>query len=638
MYPQCRRLAIEPLIYSRRLIRRHVMNASPPAAAPAASFDNTACRLGWEGRQLTLDEKPVRLLSGAIHYFRTLHQDWRDRLVKLKSLGCNVVETYVPWNLHEPRKGHFRFNARRDVEGFIDLAAELGLFVILRPGPYICAEWDMGGLPWWLLERDDALVRCSDATYLSHVEAWWNELIPRVASRQSTRGGPILAVQVENEYGYFGSDPAYLNRLRELLIGHGIDVPLFTSDAPTALGQQFGGIDGCLRTGNFGDKVEERLAALATLQPDGPLTCMEFWVGWFDAWGSKAHSSRAPDHAAASFDELLSRDALVNFYVLHGGTNFGFTNGANCAERFDPHVTSYDYDALLTECGDVTPKFEQCRDVAERHGFAVGQQQFSPSKRQPSRRVALTEGCGLNDALTDEGLHDRKPLRMEKLGHGSGFVHYETTVHPVLSDTRINLREMRDFATILLDGKVLGTQYRNELEDGSAVEVRLPTLDRPARLEILVENMGRPNFGHRITESKGIDGLRGGVFFGDQRHDERTVFGWHSRPLPLEQVAGLPFQPIIGATTGPSFYRGTFKVSESEIGDGFIAAPDSTKCVVFLNGFNLGRLWSVGPQRTLYAPSHLFRPGENEIILFESVGVSDSSNLAIEIRSEPDLG
>ncbi len=593
--------------------------------------------LTWQGRQTFVDEKPVRLLSGAIHYFRTLAPDWEDRLLKLKALGCNTVETYVPWNLHEPYRGEFRFDGHRDLEQFVDLAAQLDLHVLLRPGPYICAEWDFGGLPWWLLERDNARVRCSDTSYLGAVKAWWDELLPRVVPRLSTKGGPILAVQVENEYGYFGHDPKYLQHLKQLLVAGGVDVPLFTSDLPTDEQQTLGGIEGVLRTGNFGDDAMARLDTLARHQPDGPLSCMEYWVGWFDAWGKPGHSSRPAADVAKVLDDMLKRDTLVNFYVFHGGTNFGLTSGGNCSDAFEPYVTSYDYDALLSECGDTTAKYDACRKVVKSHGFMTSDERFEPAATMQPRDVLLDRGCKFQAAFVDKGVRSTAPVRMEKLGHGIGFAHYEATVPTILSGSKIVLREMRDIATIMLNGKVLGMQYRNDLDAGTATEIRLPTLEAPAHLEVLVENLGRANFGHRMTESKGIDGSsRGGVLFGDRRHDERAIFDWHSRAMPMESVEGLTFGDEL--PTGPGFFAGHFDLEDGQIGDAYLAVPGAERCIVFLNGFNLGRLWHIGPQRTLYAPRHLFRSGKNEVVVFESAEHKTVESARVELRDRPDIG
>lgn len=311
-----------------------------------------------------LDDRPFRIVSGALHYFRVHPDQWADRLHKARLLGLNTVETYVPWNLHAPRPGEFHMDAGLDLPRFLDLAAAEGLHVLLRPGPYICAEWEGGGLPSWLLAEDDIVLRSRDPRFLSAVDAYLGALLPPLHRHLGSNGGPILAVQLENEYGAHGDDTAYLAALADLLRRHGVDVPLFTCDQPADLAR--GGLDGVLATANFGSRTTEGLAALRAHQPRGPLMCSEFWIGWFDRWGG-IHTRRAPADAAAELDALLTAGASVNIYMFHGGTNFGFTNGANDKGTYRPTVTSYDYDSLLDEAGDATDKYRAFREVIARH-------------------------------------------------------------------------------------------------------------------------------------------------------------------------------------------------------------------------------------------------------------------------------
>jgi len=331
----------------------------------------------------TLDGKPFRLMGGALHYARVPKPYWRDRLNKLIDLGCNTVETYGFWNAHEPYPGQYDFSGMLDVVGFMELAGSMGLKVIYRPGPYCCAEWDMGGLPWWLLNEPGMALRCSQPAYMKHVERWWNELIPRVVPLQSTHGGPLIAMQFENEYGYFGNDKNYLASLRDLLRKLGIDVLLFTSDGSfQKLTIENGGLDGTLRTANFGSRAAERFAALRESQPTGPLVCMEYWVGWFDEWRTGKHATRPADECAQELDALLAQDGQAVIYMFQGGTNWGFTAGGNLSDDFKPFVTSYDYDALLTEAGDTTPKYDACRQVIhQRLGIPESGERFAPSPK-----------------------------------------------------------------------------------------------------------------------------------------------------------------------------------------------------------------------------------------------------------------
>lgn len=311
-----------------------------------------------------LDDRPFRIVSGALHYFRVHPEQWADRLRKARLLGLNTVETYVPWNLHAPRRGEFRLDGGLDLPRFLRLAAAEGLHVLLRPGPYICAEWEGGGLPSWLLAGQDITLRSRDPRFLRAVDEYLAALLPPLLPFLGTCGGPVVAVQLENEYGAHGQDDGYLADLAGLLREHGVTVPLFTCDQPGDLKR--GGLEGVLRTANFGSRVEAGLADLRALQPDGPLMCSEFWIGWFDRWGG-AHTGRGAADAAADLDRLLAAGASVNVYMFHGGTNFGFTNGANDKGTYRPTVTSYDYDALLDEAGDPTPKYAAFREVIARY-------------------------------------------------------------------------------------------------------------------------------------------------------------------------------------------------------------------------------------------------------------------------------
>ena len=304
--------------------------------------------------KLYLNGDEFRLVSGAVHYFRVPRPYWRDRLEKLLMMGCNTVETVVPWNIHEPEPGVFDFEGERDVEAFTRLAGELGIWVLLRPSPYICAEWEFGGQPWWLLKDRSMRVRTCCEGYISTVSRYYDQLVPRLADLQITRGGPVLAMQVENEYGSYGMEGAYMEFLRDALLQRGVDVPLFTSDGPWDRLLQWGGVSGVLQTGNFGSHAAKRLGFLGQHQPGMPLICMEFWGGWFDAWGEE-HHRRDAEECAQILEEIMERGG-VNFYMFHGGTNFGFSTGANQKPNYTPFVTSYDYDAPLSEDGELTPQ------------------------------------------------------------------------------------------------------------------------------------------------------------------------------------------------------------------------------------------------------------------------------------------
>ncbi|REE86478.1 beta-galactosidase [Paenibacillus taihuensis] len=559
------------------------------------------------------DGEPVRLLSGAMHYFRTLPAYWRDRLLKLKACGLNTVETYIPWNFHEPKEGEFRFDGMADVAAYVELAGSLGLHVIVRPSPYICAEWEFGGLPAWLLADPYIQLRCSHPAYLAKVDAYYDELIPRLTPLLCTNGGPIIAVQIENEYGSYGNDAKYLAYLKDGLIARGIDVPLFTSDGPTDALLQGGSVPGVLSTVNFGSGPASAFAKLKDYQSDEPLMCMEFWNGWFDHWGKTHHTRDALD-AAGVLDEMLSIGASVNFYMFHGGTNFGFYNGANCQEPnlYEPTVTSYDYDAMLDETGEPTDKYFAARQVIAKY-IPLSELELPPATpKQAYGRVQLTEQADLFeqlDALSAQ-VQSVTPLPMERVGQQYGFILYSTRISGPRPAEQLVLHDVRDRAPIFLDGVYQGVIERNPVPQ--SVTITVP--EGGATLDILVENMGRINYGPFLKDHKGItEGVRLGFQY---------LFDWKIRPLPLADLSKLSFSNRDSslASSTPKFYRGTLHVTDREAADTFLDMKGWTKGVVFLNGFNLGRYWNKGPQRTLYVPGPLLREGDNEIIIFELHG------------------
>lgn len=562
-----------------------------------------------------LDGKKHLIIAGSMSYYRMFPEVWQDRLEKLLALGANTVEVYVPWNLHEPQKGEFEFSGLADLEGFLKASAEVGLDVLLRVGPYICGEWEFGGLPWWLLNEQDIELRCSDPTYLKHVDAWWEELIPRVLPYLSTRGGPVIAVQPENEYGYFGDDRGYMEHLRDKLRTLGVDVLLFTSDGvftPETIAN--GGLPDVLKTANFGSKPEENLANLRKAQPEGPLTCMEFWVGWFDAWGNDTKSSRDAESAAADLKTMLEMNASVNFFTFCGGTSFGFMSGANDSDQYEPHVTSYDYDGLLTEAGDITPKYELCRSViAEYTGRTDLTRTFKPAPTIAPGPVTIQATVSLTDALgsISTPVQSVKPKSIERLGHGYGYVMYRAQVPASFDGLPIRLRGMRDFAHVMLNGTSMGTWYINDDHPDWVFRCS----GEHAQLDILVDCMARPNFGHRYKELKGISE---GVFFGARRHDERAHFGWTSHALPMTNLDALPWGNEGNERRGPSFDRVLFQIEDTA--DTYLRLEGYEKGFAMINGFNLGRYWKIGPQHTLYVPKQVLREGENELIVFDAVG------------------
>ncbi|QYR22956.1 beta-galactosidase [Paenibacillus sp. sptzw28] len=558
-------------------------------------------------------DKTVRILSGAIHYFRVVPEYWRDRLLKLRACGLNTVETYIPWNFHEPEEGEFHFDGMANVVRFIETAGELGLYVIVRPSPYICAEWEFGGLPAWLLADSDMQLRCYHQPFLDRVNAYYDVLMPKLKPLLCTNGGPVIAVQIENEYGSYGNDARYLEYLKHALTDRGIDVLLFTSDGPTDALLQGGSIPGTLATVNFGSQPVSSFAKLREYQADAPLMCMEFWNGWFDHWG-KGHHTRDAGDVAQVFEEMLKEQASVNFYMFHGGTNFGFYNGANCQtyNHYEPTITSYDYDSLLDEAGEPTEKYFAVREVISRYSD-IGE--YEPPERigrQAYGEVAMEEQAGLFENLDrlSTPFRSATPLPMEKAGQNYGFIMYTTRITGPRPAEELHLQDVRDRAMVFLDDALIGIIERAEKEQ--TVSFSVPA--EGATLSILVENMGRINYGPYLKDAKGItEGVRLGFQF---------LFDWTIRPLPLKDLSNVTYGNTY-VQTQPLFYRGTLH-TETAL-DTFIDMGGWTKGVVFINGFNLGRYWNKGPQRTLYVPGPLLRKGENEIIVFELHGTRQRS-------------
>ncbi|MEU6937022.1 beta-galactosidase family protein [Streptomyces rubiginosohelvolus] len=565
------------------------------------------------------DGKPVRLLSGALHYFRVHEEQWEHRLAMLAAMGLNCVETYVPWNLHEPREGEVR-----DVGAlgrFLDAVERAGLWAIVRPGPYICAEWENGGLPVWVTGRFGRRVRTRDAEYRAVVERWFRELLPQVVQRQATRGGPVILVQAENEYGSFGSDAVYLEWLAGLLRGCGVTVPLFTSDGPEDHMLTGGSVPGLLATANFGSGAQEGFEVLRRHQPQGPLMCMEFWCGWFDHWGAEP-VLRDAEEAAGALREILECGASVNIYMAHGGTNFAGWAGANRGGplqdgEFQPTVTSYDYDAPVDEYGRATEKFHLFRKVLE--GYAEGPLPALPPEPKGLAvpvRAELTERTGLGDVLEALGGPETEsgvPPAFEELGVDRGLVRYRVAVPGPRQAYPLGASGLRDRAVVYVDGVRAGVLTE---ESGTLPE----PVAGPAEVELWVESLGRVNYGPRLGEPKGITG---GVL-----HERQYLHGVRARGLRLDAfempgaVAALPFGPVEAAGAGEAgrtgLFRGEFTVEGAAgLGHAGLELPGWTRGFVWVNGFCLGRYWSAGPQRTLYVPGPVLREGANEVWVLE---------------------
>ncbi|MDE7220262.1 MAG: beta-galactosidase, partial [Oscillospiraceae bacterium] len=558
-----------------------------------------------------------------IHYFRVVPEYWRDRLEKLKAFGCNTVETYIPWNMHEPEKGRFCFDGMLDVSRFVRTAQELGLYVILRPSPYICAEWELGGLPAWLLAEEEIRFRTSCPAFLAHVEDYYRTLLQVLVPLQIDRGGPVILMQVENEYGSYSNDKAYLGRLRDLLREGGITVPLVTSDGPVPESLNGGTLEDVTPTVNFGSRTEEQFQILKAYRPGGPLMCMEFWIGWFDHWGSGKHMTGDLERSAGDLEKMLEL-GHVNLYMFHGGTNFGFMNGSNYYGKLTPDVTSYDYDGVLTEDGQITEKYRRYQEIISRFRTIPEVNLSAAIHRRAYGALPVQGRVSLFSVLEDlsEPVPSVFPRSMERLGQSYGYILYRTALDTEERLERIRLCRANDRAQIFVAGKPAATLYDRELLEERALDV---PFEKGAALDILVENMGRVNYGPRLEEQrKGIDQ---GVLVNGHWHT-----GWLQYPLPLDRIDRVAFSKTYREGL-PGFYRFTF--SAETLGDTFLDFSGWGKGCAFVNGFHIGRFWELGPQRRLYIPAPLLRLGENEIVLFETEGKTADY---IILSDEPDIG
>lgn len=549
-------------------------------------------KLEVKNGKLYLDRKEFHLLSGAVHYFRIHPSQWWERLIQLKNCGFNTVETYIAWNVQEPQQGVFESDGMADFEQFISIAEDLGLYVIVRPGPFICAEWEMGGLPSWLLNIEGIELRHYNEPYLKCVHRYFDNIMPKIVPHLSTNGGGVIAVQVENEYGGFGEpDTAYLKWLQNELIQQGIDVLMFTSDGTWNNCLEDGSLKDVLMTANFGSRTEEAFGKLEKLRPDEPNICMEFWNGWFDQWRTP-HHTREPQTIIDELKSIIKADGHFNMYMFSGGTNFGFYNGSNCNPTFEPCITSYDYGAPVTECGDVTEQYYMLRKLL------TGKTYKMPERiKRAYGKVTEFKGASLFDNLDIIGkTHiSENAMTMEDLGQNFGYILYEMDIEGMSGD--IDIGEPHDRA-MFFDGNTLIGEYER------GIDYKTVSVSGVNKLKILVENMGRVNYGKRIFDKKGL--------LQNVKIGGREVKNYRITTIPMEDLSGLSFCDKI---TSPVICKAEFSVDKAA--DTFLLPEGFTKGVAFVNGFNLGRYWSVGPQKTLYVPDALLKEGTNKLVIFD---------------------
>jgi len=555
-------------------------------------------------RAFLLDGKPFLMISGEMHYPRVPREAWRARMKMAKAMGLNTIGTYVFWNLHEPQKGKFDFAGNNDVAEFVKIAREEGLWVILRPSPYVCAEWEFGGYPYWLQNVKGLIVRVKEAQYLAEYRRYILAIGKQLAPLQINHGGNILMVQIENEYGSYGSDKEYLAINEKLFREAGFDGLLYTCDPAPDLVKGY--LPGLLPAVNGIDNPEKvRKIINENHDGKGPYYIAEWYPAWFDWWGTKHHTVPAEDYSS-HLDSVLAAGISINMYMFHGGTTRGFMNGANFKDEtpYEPQISSYDYDAPLDEAGNVTEKFRAFRRVIEKYLPQGARLPSIPAKKPTIRIPAIVfKQTGILLANLPLPKSNRIPLTFEELNQDYGYVLYRTTFEGGRKEL-LKLRALRDYAVIMINGKTIGTLDRRLKQDSL-------TLDLPAgqvTLDILVENMGRVNFGKYLLENK--KGITEKV---QLNHED--LINWKMYSLPFASTRNIKFQTIATKSNTPVIKKGNFYLTK--VGDTYLDMRKWGKGVVWVNGHNLGKYWSIGPQQTLYLPVEWLKKGANNITVLE---------------------
>lgn len=587
-------------------------------AALLAACQSSKVDFAIEDGSFVLDGKPTQLICGEMHYPRIPHEYWRDRMKRAKAMGINTISTYVFWNYHERQPGDFDFEGQADLARFVRIAQEEGLYVILRPGPYVCAEWDFGGYPYWLQKNKEMIYRSNDEAFLAACERYIDRLGKELAPLTVTNGGNILMVQVENEYGSFGKDRVYLEKLRSMILKAGFNVPLITCDR---IGQiEYGHLEGTIAAVN-GVMGKDIITHLDKYQPGGPYFIAEFYPGWFDAWGIPRFR-RDDKKLTAKLDWILKNKMSVSLYLFHGGTNFDYTNGANATFGYVPQTTSYDYDAPLGEYGNATPKYYAFRETIQKY---LPEGEALPDVPAENPRISfpmieLEESAPLSSAFTERIVSDR-PLTMEAMNQDFGYIHYETVIDNPVKGI-MQLKDLRDYAVVLVNGVQIGSIDRRLRQNKIEIDIK----EAPARLEILVENVGRVNYGIDIQNN--LKGITEKVLL-----DGEEINGWTVSPLPLYKADVTRFEwTKTTIDKQPAFFRGSFHLSS--LGDCFIDTRGWGKGAVWVNGHSLGKFWNIGPQQTLYLPAPWLKEGDNEIVVFE---MEDTGRRMIQGLDKPVL-
>lgn len=565
-----------------------------------------------------LNGKPFVVKAAEMHYPRIPKEYWEQRIKMSKALGMNTICLYVFWNIHEPKEGKYDFTGNNDVAEFCRLAQKNGMYVIVRPGPYVCAEWEMGGLPWWLLKKRDIKLREQDPYFMERAKLFINEVGKQLVDLQITKGGNILMVQVENEYGSFGTNKPYIQDIRDIVKGAGFnDVPLFQCDWSSNF--QNNALDDLLWTVNFGTgaNINEQFKKLKELRPNTPLMCSEFWSGWFDHWGAK-HETRSAADLVNGMRDMLDQNISFSLYMTHGGTSFGHWSGANFP-NFSPTCTSYDYDAPISESGRTTPKYFEVRKLLEKY-LPEGESLSEIPDSIPTISIpvfALDETALLFDNLPEPKMSE-DIKSMEFFDQGWGSILYRTKLEKSDKQQSLVITEAHDWTQVFIDGEKIATLSRLRGEN----TILLPPLKEGAVLDILVEAMGRMNFGKGIYDWKGITEKV------EIKLDKevKALKNWQVYSIPTDYsfAKNKHYTKLTNSEKQPAFYKGRFVVDKK--GDTFLDMSNWSKGLAWVNGHAIGRYWEIGPQQTLYVPGCWLKEGENEVIIFDLASPTEAKS------------
>ncbi len=589
-------------------------NPQPSTHLPS---EQKSIKFSWDAENFLLDGKPVQFFSGEIHYQRIPREYWQHRLKLARAMGLNAVAIYMFWNKHEPRAGEFDFAEMNAVAEFVKLAQQEDLWVILRPGPYCCAEWDFGGLPPYLLKDGNMRVRCMYSKYIKRVEAYVKEWSKHLEPLQCTKGGPIVMVQVENEYGSYGSDKKYLRFIKDTLEEQGFEVPLFTCDGPSPSMLDNGTLPELLCMVNFGNNPRGAFSSLENFRKDIPHMCCEYYPGWFTHWGNrKSHHTNAVrvKQIASQLEWMITHNKSWNLYMFHGGTNFDYTAGANFTNNYKPDITSYDYSSPVREWGEPSNQYFTYRELLKKYqpeGTKLPEVPKTP-KIGEIGLIEFGESAPLFENLP-EAIESPQIHSMEYYNQFYGYILYRKEIHSDFRGKKVRIKEMHDYAHVFVNGKKIATLNRANGTEG-VVSFKLPRFEgNKATLDILVESHGRVNYGSYLLDRKGISQFV-------SIDNRATLMNWEV--FLIETTDGylnhLNFRKT--AAPSPAFHRGTFTVQEKC--DTFLDMRAWKKGMIWVNGRNLGRYWDIGPQRALYLPGPWLNESgeENQIILLEMEG------------------